>query len=1071
MMMTPLALLAKASGLLANLLEPREMIGHIAHLIVPTLADYCLVDLVDEQRRSRDLAVAHRDPNLEALLPQLRRDDSAWSTVDDGPGTVLRHGRPELIERLSPQHLAARAVDDDEQQLLATLAPRSSLIVPLKARGQLLGTLSLFSSSPGRYGPDDLALAEALAGQLALALDNAHCYKESAEHRRVEAALRENERRFRSLYQAAERQARDFALLDQVRTTLAQHLDLATVIRAVVEAIPQAFGYTQVSLYLLEDACLHLQHQVGYDRVIERIPISDGISGRVARTGQPVLLNDVRSDPAFLGAIEGIVSEICVPLFDQGRIAGILNVESTDGVTLTEADLHLMTAVADQVGVAIGRGRLYDQVLFNEARYRSILNTIGEVIFQTDAKGNLLFLNPAWETITGYTVEASLGHRLIDFVHPDDCPLLLTSLASLLGGAETFCQTTVRYQARQGGWRWLETCAQPAAAADLSGLASLAALAGTLTNVTERTEAAALLRYHFDLENLITTISTQFINLASGELDQAITDALRAIGEFTRVDRGGVYQMAADGQTFTGTYEWFAPGILPAEPSSSPLQIRAPEWYLSQLQRLTTIHVPRVVDLPAEAIVEDNFFERQGIRSLVSIPLAAGRQLLGCVSFATVRQERQWTEEEISLVRIVGEVFSNALERERTERAMRQAIDEAERANRAKSEFLSRISHELRTPLNAILGFAQLLEIDKPQPKQQESIEQILHGGRHLLGLIDEVLDLSRIETGRLYIALEPSSVTMIANESLALIAPLASHHHLVLEPLDATGIELWALADGQRLRQVMLNLLSNAVKFNRPGGRVRLTYQPIEGDRVRILVEDTGLGIAAHQQERLFEPFDRLGAEEKGIEGTGLGMALTKRLVELMNGTIGLSSTLGVGTSIWVDLPAAADPANQPATTTVHLLPPAQPLPLVTLLYIEDNESNIRLVERLLAARGDFARLIVAHRGQEGLWQAAKHRPALILLDLHLPDLAGELVLARLKSNPELASIPVVMISADATPGQAERLLQAGAHAYLTKPIDLGVLLSTIDEALVSDLAASRQVSSSAPLVVTDEP
>jgi PAS domain S-box-containing protein len=386
-------------------------------------------------------------------------------------------------------------------------------------------------------------------------------------------------------------------------------------------------------------------------------------------------------------------------------------------------------------------------------------------------------------------------------------------------------------------------------------------------------------------------------------------------------------------------------------------------------------------------------------------------------------------------------------ERKEAQEAMLRAR-EADRANQAKSEFLSRMSHELRTPLNAILGFGQLLEIDSLSPKQHEYVDDILKGGRHLLELINEVLDIARIEAGRLTLSSEPVLMRDIVQESLALIAPLSAQENIRVEDGTAGVSEQFVLADRQRLKQVLLNLLSNAVKYNRRGGLVAVSCESVPTGRLRIKVSDTGSGIPADRLERLFTPFERLGAEDSTIEGTGLGLALSKRLIEVMGGALGVDSVVGQGSTFWVDLPVAESPAPQepmglPDAAGLQASPTAG-----SVLYMEDNLSNLKLLENLMALRPEV-KLIAAMQGRLGLDLARQHHPDLILLDVHLPDMKGSEVLRRLLADPETRDIPVVVISADATRGQIDRLLAAGARAYLTKPLDVKKLLAVLDETL----------------------
>ncbi len=402
-------------------------------------------------------------------------------------------------------------------------------------------------------------------------------------------------------------------------------------------------------------------------------------------------------------------------------------------------------------------------------------------------------------------------------------------------------------------------------------------------------------------------------------------------------------------------------------------------------------------------------------------------------------------------------VIRDVTERRRAEEALRNAREVAEAASRAKSEFLSRMSHELRTPLNAILGFGQLMELDATTQPQRENADQILRAGGHLLHLINEVLDITGIESGRLQLSSESVCVGDTAKEVFDLVGPLAAARKIDLR-LDASAAKAFVYADRQRLKQVLLNVVANAVKYNRDGGSASVSCEASDAGRMRIVVADTGMGIAPEKVARLFTPFDRLGAEQTGIEGTGLGLALSKRLAEAMDGKVGMRNNDTSGATFWIELPQTTSPALVPAEpgqqSSASDRPRASQSRRFTVLYVEDNLSNLTLVQRILALRNDID-LIPAMQGGLGIELARLHRPDLVLLDLHLPDIQGEDVLRQLRGSPECRDIPVVILSADATPGQIDRLLAAGAHAYVTKPLDVKPFIAILDGVLEGRAAA----------------
>ena len=384
---------------------------------------------------------------------------------------------------------------------------------------------------------------------------------------------------------------------------------------------------------------------------------------------------------------------------------------------------------------------------------------------------------------------------------------------------------------------------------------------------------------------------------------------------------------------------------------------------------------------------------------------------------------------------------------------------EADRANAAKSEFLSRMSHELRTPLNAILGFGQLLEMDDLDTRQRESVEQILKAGRHLLDLINEVLEISRIEAGVLTISMEPVHAATAVSDAVELGRPLATAAGLALSADYEVAGDRYVCADQQRLKQVLLNLISNAVKYNREGGTIAVSFAEGAEGRLRIVVSDTGCGMSPEQLDRLFDPFDRLGAEQTDVEGTGLGLALSKRLIDAMGGAIWAESEPGVGTKFFVELALETDgPAERHAATATAAASNGAPLDIrsSTILYIEDNLSNFKLIDHVFADR-PAVELVPAMQGEIGLELARQHGPDLILLDLHLPGMPGNEVLRRLKAEPATREIPVVVLSADATDRQVERVLAAGAHAYLTKPLDIERFLDVVNDTLGAEAAEAR--------------
>ena len=416
----------------------------------------------------------------------------------------------------------------------------------------------------------------------------------------------------------------------------------------------------------------------------------------------------------------------------------------------------------------------------------------------------------------------------------------------------------------------------------------------------------------------------------------------------------------------------------------------------------------------------------------------------------------------------------------------------AERANLAKSEFLSSMSHELRSPLNAILGFAQLMDTAEPPPSpgQQDSIDQVLRAGWFLLKLIDEILDLSLIESGRLSLSTESISLAELLNDVQAMIEPRAAQHHIALrfpeqtcslftrsgkassrvgqgrqEPCEHRCAH-FIHADRTRIKQVFLNLLSNAVKYNRPAGSVLVSCSIPSPGRIRVAVTDEGEGLSPQQVSQLFQPFNRLGRETGTEEGTGIGLVVSKRLVELMGGTIGVESRVGAGSTFWVELDSAR-PVEQQADMAEFISRPV-PEPHAqahrhTLLCVEDNPANLLLIEKLIARRPDI-RLVTARDAERALLMVAQGRPDVILMDINLPGMSGLQAMSVLARNPETAAIPVVALSANAMAHDVQRALSAGFHSYLTKPLQVRSFMETLEQAIATAVARRAGHPGTAP-------
>ncbi|HEX2187664.1 MAG TPA: PAS domain S-box protein [Longimicrobiaceae bacterium] len=749
---------------------------------------------------------------------------------------------------------------------------------------------------------------------------------------------------------------------------------------------------------------------------------------RLGRDGALLDYQSGSQDPLFVpreGCVGRRLRDVFPPALAAALEAGIREVARTgelarveDTLTLPQGEHRFEARVLpfrDGQHVVVvrdvtGRAAAEQALQQREEHFRRLIENSSDVATILDARGVNLYQSPSVERVFGYRAEELVGTHATDRIHPDDAAHALEVLGRVFrapGRSETL---EFRYRHRDGSWRWVEAVGRT--------LLPDSPEAGVIINVRDVTDRR--------------------------RADRELRETTRFLETLVASSPGVIFR--GSGETFQTTYIspnaeavlGFAPGRFMAEP-----RLWVERTHPDDRETVAAKILEAVRTGARELTYEYRFLHGDG----------AYRALLASARFVR--------DEATGSVEVVGYTLDVSPLKE-AEAALRAAKEEAEEANRAKSEFLSRMSHELRTPMNSILGFAQVLARRSPTPEQQRSVEQILRAGAHLLNLINEVLDIARIEADRQPLSLEPVRVDSAVAEALSLIRPLAAEHGCRLEePEGAPGV--FVHADRQRLTQVLLNLLSNAVKYNRPGGRVRVAVDeaPPAGEgrpgRVRIAVHDTGRGIAPDDMAELFVPFARLGAERLEVEGTGLGLALSRRLAEAMDGSLSAESAPGEGSVFTLELPAAADPLVRVAALPAAVARPAagdgagRP---ATLLYVEDNLANLALMETLFASRGEIT-LLTAMQAGVGLYLAWERAPDLVLLDLHLPDLPGDEVLRRLRADPRTARTPVLVISADATPGGVERLLAAGADEYLTKPLDLDAFLAAVDRLLAASPAA----------------
>lgn len=625
-----------------------------------------------------------------------------------------------------------------------------------------------------------------------------------------------------------------------------------------------------------------------------------------------------------------------------------------------------------------------------ERRWQHLMDSLDDVVWLASPDGQrLLHINPAVERIYGRTRAEFMARPALwlDVVHPDDRPRVEAAALDLQRGRGR--DITYRIQRPDGSQRWLRDRASLVFDADGAVLGQ----AGQAEDITEERLAAERERVQRD------------------RLEGIVESAMDAIITVDHTQTVCVFNQAASAMF----------GLPATEALGSPLSRFIPVRYREKHQGLV-----------------DAFGRRSGVRQRMGgrTPLA-GLRANGeefPIEASISRSGHGEATPLTATVRDIGEQLKAE--------AAQQARAEAEAASRQKTEFLSRMSHELRTPLNAVLGFAQLMQSDAAEPlsaRQQARVAHVRAAGWHLLALINDVLDLSRVESGRLAFESGEVALTDVVDEARLLCEEQARRLGVAVtwHGVDSAGMSV--VGDATRVRQVVINLLSNAIKYNRPdGGEVHLRAY-VDGSTCVLQIQDTGEGMSPEQLAHLYEPFNRLGCERSGVDGTGIGLVLARQLVLGMGGELSISSELGVGTLACVALPRASPLATAGPAFDLSAAAPLDGTsvgPQGVVLYIEDNQVNALIVEQLLT-RWPEVRCVHADTGKVGIDLAQRLKPDLVLLDMRLPDIDGIAVLEALRSDASTAGLRVVVLSADAMPEERARAASAGAEAYWTKPLD----------------------------------
>jgi PAS domain S-box-containing protein len=734
-------------------------------------------------------------------------------------------------------------------------------------------------------------------------------------------------------------------------------------------------------------------------------PITPGFEALVFKASRGIEdiyeLTYIRKDGSRFPAVVSVTA-----LRDaEGVIIGYLLI-GTDNTARkqVEAERQRLLEIQEETHKQLQRTNATLQI--SEEKLAVTLNSIGDAVIATDAEARVTLLNPLAERLTGWTLKEAAG-RPVEEVF---CVINKeTRLSSTIPVMATLAHGTIQ------------------------GLANHTVLISRDGSECDIADSCAPIR---DRDGQVIGAVLVFRDVTG---DYAVQQALREQQFYTR-----------------SLIESNIDAIMTTDPSGIITDVN------QQMVALTGCARDELIGAPfknfftdperAEAGIKRVLSERKVTNYELTARAGNGKETVVSYNAATFFDRDGKLQGVFAAARDITESkhLDQVLHDKNTE--LERARFVAEKANLAKSDFLSSMSHELRSPLNAILGFAQLMESGTPlpTPSQKSSIDQILQGGWYLLELINEILDLALIESGKLSLSLEPMLLSEVLLDCQAMIEPQAQKSGISMSfpQLDQA---YFVHADRTRVKQVLINLLSNAIKYNRVGGTVEVTCDTNSAGRLRISVKDTGNGLSPEKLAQLFQPFNRLGQEASAEEGTGIGLVVSKRLTELMEGEIGAESTVGMGSVFWIELNSAVSPQlvfdKVLPAAAVHVQVP-HGTALRTVLYVEDNQANMQLVEQLLERRPGM-RLLNAGDGASGIALARNHLPDVILMDINLPGISGIQALKMLRSDPATEHIPVIAISANAMPHDIKKGLEAGFLRYLTKPIKVGEFMDALDLAL----------------------
>ncbi|MFW9261400.1 PAS domain S-box protein [Nostoc sp. CALU 546] len=770
-----------------------------------------------------------------------------------------------------------------------------------------------------------------------------------------------------------------------------------------------------------------------------------------------------------------------VPLTSSsGEIIGHLAVIDVKPMKHDPGRELILKIFAARAGAELERKQAEAALQQSELKFRTIVEKVNDMLFVISPDGVFNYISPNILNTTGFAPSEMEGNSLASFTHPDDVPVCFEAAQTILATGEGISGTEYRAKHRTKGWVWLT--ANAVRTQDAQGNFQIV---GVARDISDRKQAEAALQRRTQAESLLSSISRQFIDQ---NLDTAINFTLRAIAEFISAEHSCIFELSEDQRRFDLIHEWCGEGVEPLIDLAKGSPVESFPYFYAPILLGNHIQIPCVAELPPDT-PERKLFEGMSFQSVVAVPMLHSGEVVGFVGTAMIHFCQTWSQEDLNLLKLVGEIIAIGRARHQAEEALRIAKEAAETANRAKSAFLANMSHELRTPLNAILGFSQLMERDTSlNSNQRESLATINRSGEHLLNLINDVLEMSKIEAGQIIFNPEDFDLYLLLQTLQEMFQVRAQTKQLFLRFEIAPNLPRYIQTDEGKLRQVLINLLGNAVKFTQTGGvtlRVRLGSESRgageagEAGEEKLLcpmpnapcpmphapcpmpnapflhfeVEDTGRGIAPEEMNNLFQPFVQTTSGIQTKEGTGLGLTISRQFVRLLGGDIHLTSSVRQGSTfsfdIQVNLAAALKAA--PKLSKGRVLKLAADQPSYRVLVVDDRKENRDLIVQLLGSIG--FEIKAANNGQEAIaiWQT--WQPHLIWMDMRMPVMNGydatKEIRAREKNTTTNHRTVIIALTASAFEEQQASILAAGCDDLVRKPFREQVIFEKIAEYL----------------------